>query len=279
MDRTCLVTGASSGIGFATARVLAARGVRLVMLCRDRERGTRARAQIERATGNDRLELVIADVASQADLRRVADDLRRKISRLDVLVNNAGAIFSFRALSPEAIEMHLATNYLSGFVLTRELQGLLAEAPAGRVVNLTSVLHRAGRIRFEDPHFDRRYYVVWAYAQSKLAIVASTLEWAERLRSTRVAVHCIDPGLTRTRIGDGAADPLERWAWRASAAFGQSAPIAGRDVAALALSETRQAQSGAYFVRRRIANPSRRSRDATTRARLWELSEAWTTPR
>ena len=275
MERTCLVTGANSGIGFETARILAASGARIVLLCRDTERGERARAEIERRTGNDRLDLVIADVASQAELQRAAESLRGSLSRLDVLVNNAGAIFSFRELSPEGIEMHLATNYLSGFVLTRELQGLLAESPAPRIVNLSSMLHRIGRIRFEDLHFSRRYYIVWAYAQSKLAIVASSLEWARRLESAGVTVHCIDPGLARTRIGQGASDPLERWAWNASAAFGRSARAAGEAVAALASSDG-PSESGSYFVRGRRSTPSPRSRNAETRARLWQLSEALT---
>ena len=274
MQQTCLVTGANSGIGFETARSLAASGARLVLLCRDAGRGERARAEIERLTGNDRLELLIADVASQVELKRAAESLRHSLSRLDVLVNNAGAIFSFRELSPEGIEMHLATNYLSGFVLTRELQGLLAEAPGARVVNLSSMLHRIGRIRFEDPHFSKRYYIVWAYAQSKLAIVAASREWARRLESAGVAVYCIDPGLARTRIGQGASDRLERWAGNASAAFGRSARAAGETVAALASSGP--LESGSYFVRGRRSRPSRRSRSAETRARLWELTEALT---
>ena len=222
-QRTCVVTGANSGIGFATARELACHGHRVILVCRNAELGRRAQERIDEAAGTTRSALYVADLASQRAVRGLALELGR-LGTIDALINNAGAIFSDRQLTEDGVEAHFATNYLSAFLLTRLLHAPLARVQ-GRVINLSSVLHKTSRIRLDDLHFSRRYYhLVLAYGQSKLANYHFALGLQQEFEKRGLAAQSLvaHPGLSHTNLQvhaheqGGAGSSGGFWKWMAA---------------------------------------------------------------
>jgi retinol dehydrogenase-14 len=199
--RTCLVTGATSGIGKATAAGLARLGADLVLVARDRARAEATVAEIKAATGNPRIELLVADLASQASIRQAVQEYRRGHDRLHVLVNNAGGFWATRHSTVDGLEWTFAVNHLAYFLLTNLLLELLVASAPARIVNVTSSAQAIGDIHLDDLQFQRRYRGQAAYNQSKLANVLFTYELARRLEGTGVTVNCGAPGVTRTNFG------------------------------------------------------------------------------
>jgi NAD(P)-dependent dehydrogenase (short-subunit alcohol dehydrogenase family) len=276
--KTCLVTGATSGIGLATAEALAARGARLVLVGRDPDRCASAVERVRRAGGHDRVESLRADLASPADVRRLAREVRDRLDRLDVLVNNAGGVFRRRGLTPDGVEQTLALNHLGYFVLTTELLDLLIASAPARVVNVASEGHRmAPRVRFDDPNFARGYRRGWpAYFHSKLANLLFTAELARRLEGTGVTANAVHPGLVSTRIngGLGRLAPLLKLLARVVLrspilAPEQAAPALVR----LAADPDLAHLTGRYFNQAAEAEPAPPARDLDAARRLWLLSE------
>lgn len=197
--KTCLVTGASAGIGKAAATALARLGARVVMAVRDPDKGERARREVLGATGRSEVELAIVDLASQASIRAFAADAARRLPSLDVLVNNAGVWASRKAQSPDGIERTWATNVLGYHLATELLLPLLLRAPRARVVNVASQL--AGGLELDDVQFGRRPYSGRAaYAQSKQADRLLTWSLARRLAGTSVTANALHPGFVATEI-------------------------------------------------------------------------------
>ena len=212
--RTCLVTGATSGIGKATAAGLARLGADLVLVARDRAKGEATVAELQAATGNPRIELLVADLASQASIRQLAEEYRRGHDRLHVLVNNAGGYWATRHTTVDGLELTFAVNHLAYFLLTNLLLDLLRASAPARIVNVTSGAQAVGGIHFDDLQFERRYRGQAAYNQSKLANVLFTYELARRLEGSGVTVNCAcsrrDPDQLRPRrlgAGHAPADP------------------------------------------------------------------------
>lgn len=197
--KVCVVTGASSGIGRATAGQLAALGARVVLVCRDRGRGDSAAGEINARGGPGSASLLIADLASQAQVRRLAEELAQE-ERLDVLVHNAGVYQPRRSLTEDGIETTLAVNHLAPFLLTQLLLDTLRRSSPSRIVTVASIAAEHGRIRFEDLGGERRYLGFRAYCQSKLANVIFTAELARRLEGTDVDANCVHPGVVRTGL-------------------------------------------------------------------------------
>ncbi len=197
--KTCLVTGASAGIGKAAAAELARLGARVVMAVRDPEKGERARREILGATGRADVELAIVDLASQATIRAFAAELARRFPSLDVLVNNAGVWIEPQGESPDGIELTWATNVLGYHLVTELLLPLLRRAPRARIVNVASQL--AGGLELDDVQFERRPYEGRAaYAQSKQADRMLTWALARRLAGTGVTANAMHPGFVATEI-------------------------------------------------------------------------------
>ena len=276
--RTCLVTGATSGIGKAIAAGLARQGADLVLVARDPARGEAAVAELQAATGSPRVELLLADLASQASIRQAAEAYRRGHDRLDVLVNNAGGYWATRHVTPDGLEWTFAVNHLAYFLLTSLLLDLLRASAPARVVNVTSSAQAFGDIRLDDLQFERRYQGQAAYNQSKLANVLFTYELARRLEGSGVTVNCGVPGVTRTNFGREDSGTVMRLLTPLGRPFMRS-PEQGADTFVyLASSPAVEGVTGGYFARRRPRRSSKRSYDRELAGRLWRVSEELTAP-
>ena len=275
--RICLVTGATSGIGAAAALALARLGGTVIVVGRDEARCARQVERIRRVTGGAGAEALLADLSSQAQVRRLARDFQARFPRLDVLVNNAGGIFMRRQSTVDGLEMTLALDHLAGFLLTNLLLDQLRASPSARVVNVSSSAHFRGRLDFDDLQRERRYERLDAYAQSKLANVLFTRELARRLAGTRVTVNAADPGFVRTNLG--ANDGWLRARIRNLTKRSLISPEQGADVVVyLASDPAVEGVSGRYFLRRVEVPASEASLDAAAASRLWRVSEALTGP-
>jgi NAD(P)-dependent dehydrogenase (short-subunit alcohol dehydrogenase family) len=278
--RVCLVTGATRGLGKATALGLAKLGATVLLHGRDERLLSAAAEDVAIASGNRAVTTVVADLASFDDVRAAAREVATRHDALHVLVHNAGVNPSRRKLSADGIELTLAVNHLAPFLLTHELLPALrrgAEQRGARVVTVVSVFERFGRIAFGDLQGERRWAGPLAYTQSKLANVMFTYELAERLAGAGITANCVDPGLVATDLMREHVLFRPRWL---RAAWGRvlSTPERGARAAVHAASAPELAGiTGRCFDRRgRAVRTSRRSRDAAARERLWAESERLT---
>jgi len=260
-----VVTGASSGIGRATALALGRMGVTLALVCRDRGRGEAVRAEAGEAA------LFLADLSSQAEIRRLAAELRDRFPAIHVLVNNAGVVNLHRTTTVDGIETVFAVNHLGYFLLTHLLLDRLRSSAPARIVNVASDAHRFGKIDLDDLGHARRYRTMRVYGASKLANILFTYELARRLEGTGVTVNSLHPGAVATRLGQNngrvatlltkALKPLFR------------TPEQGAATAIyLASSPAVEGVSGRYFVDCREARSSRATYDTELARRLWTAS-------
>ncbi len=267
-DRVWIVTGANSGIGKATALGLARLGGTLVLACRNTERGEAAREEITRATGNDKMSVMIVDMANQASIRSFADEFRRTHDRLDALVNNAGVFRRHRHVTVDGLEETFAVNYLGGFLLTHLLLDLLKASAPSRAVNVSSSAHEGGRIDFDDLQGEGKYSGFRAYGQSKLAQVLFTYELARRLEGSGVTVNACHPGVIRTNFG------RDDWPWIVHLVrpFFKSPKKGAETPIYLASSPEIEGVTGKYFVKRAPRRSSPASLDVDVARRLYETS-------
>lgn len=270
--RLCVVTGASSGIGFKVARGLAVSGARVLLVCRDRDRGEAAMAHIRRETEQADLELFLADLSSLDDLWRVAAEIQGRHPRIHVLVNNAGALFGHRTLSVDGIEMNFALNHLSYFILTHLLTETLVASSPARVVNVASNAHRAARIDWDDLQMERGYRGFQAYRNSKLMNLLFTFELARRLEKRGVTANCMHPGVVRTGVARRGRFH-ERLIWSLMRPTMIDAEEGAAGVLKLAAAPELAGVTGKYFDRLEESEPIREARDPEAAARLWRLSE------
>ncbi len=269
-----LVTGGTSGIGKATATALAAMGADVVVVGRNRERGEQAAAEIRAKTGG-RVDLALSDLASQAEVRALAEGFRRRYDRLDVLVNNAGLVQSTRTESPDGIETTFAINHLAPFLLTNLLLDVLKESAPSRIVTVSSEAERWGNLDFEDLQSRKKYRGFPVYGMTKLANIMFTYELAERLKGTGVTATCMHPGAVNTRFGADSTGPMTML-FRLSKPFMRT-PEQGADTLIwLASSPEVEGLSGRYYSDRKPIEPKKIAQDPEARRRLWEESERLT---
>jgi len=275
--KVCLVTGANAGLGQATALGLAKLGATVIMVCRSRERGEAARQDIIGASGNPAVELLLADLSSQAQIRRLAEDVKAAYPRLDVLINNAGGVFMTRTLSADGIEYALAFNHLAPFLLTNLLfDRLQASAPA-RIVNVTTRLTANTAIDFDDLQFEQRSYSGFrAYSETKLANMLFTFDLARRLQGTGVSVNCVHPGVFRSNFGSQGMPPVMRILSRVVRPFMAEAARAAERVLYVATAPALDGVSGQYFGDRQPLTAPKQAYDEAAQARLWQISAALT---
>jgi retinol dehydrogenase-14 len=285
--KTVLITGATSGIGFAAARELARRGARVVMVGRDPARTAEAaarvsadaRAQTANATSATSaaaapgdVSYLLCDFSSFADIRRLAAEFRARHDRLDVLVNNAGGVNKARRLSKDGIEMTFAVNHLGYFLLTTLLTDLLVKSAPARVVSVASIGHRSGTLDFDDLGYEQGYKIMRAYSRSKLANVLFANELARRLAGTGVTSNSMHPGAVSTRIWSGApwfALPVIQ-VLRAFAFI--SAEQGGSYIVDLVTNPEFDNVTGKYFEEGVMKDPAPLARDEALARRLWDVS-------
>jgi NAD(P)-dependent dehydrogenase (short-subunit alcohol dehydrogenase family) len=269
--RTVLITGATSGIGKATAAGLAAMGAHVAVTGRDPSR-TEATAREVRAVGGGPVDAFVADLSSQAEVHRLADEVLQRLPRLHVLINNVGGYWNTRHVTADGFERTFGLNHLAPFLLTDLLLDRLRESSPARVVTVSSHAHTSGQIDFDDLQGERGYSGARAYNQSKLANVLFTYELARRLRGTSVTANALHPGVVRTSFG--AEDPgrTQRLAVPLMRPFMKS-PTAGAATSVhLASAAELEGVTGEYFADSAPRRSSERSYDASASARLWTVS-------
>lgn len=269
--KVSLVTGATSGIGKAAAEELARLGATVVVVGRNDEKCAATVDQIRQTTGSPSIEYLLADLSSQSEVRRLAQEFKEKYASLDVLVNNAGAIMLSRQFSVDNIEMTFALNHLAYFLLTNLLMDPLTASPAARVVNVSSGAHQGARMDFGDLQGRRRYTGWRAYGRSKLANLLFTYELARRLKGTSVTANALHPGLVGTNLlaNNGRFGAL----LKAFLGFRGTSPKEGaQTVVYLASSPEVNGVTGQYYVKQKPLQSSEASYDTGAARRLWEVS-------
>jgi NAD(P)-dependent dehydrogenase (short-subunit alcohol dehydrogenase family) len=269
--KVCVVTGATSGIGRATAAALAGLGARVILVGRDRGRAEATAAELRAAGATPTLE--IADFTSMAQVRDLAGRLGA-LDHIDVLVNNAGLVAGQRRTTADGFDEVFAVNHLAPFLLTNLLLGTLTAAPA-RVITVTSDAHAAARLDLGDPQLERGWDSWRAYANSKLANILFTRELARRLEGTGATANCAHPGVVRTRFGREARLPL-RIGLTLARPFLLSPERGASTVVYLATSPEVATATGGYYVKKQRREPSAAARDDDAGRRLWQLSEELT---
>ena len=273
--KLCLVTGATQGIGKETALGLARKGAHVVIVGRDEARTRETAASIANEAGNKQIDFLLADLSSQAEVRRLAETFRSKFSRLDVLVNNAGAIFTKRETTIDGIERTWALNHLAEFLLTQLLLDRLEASAPARIVNVASAAHKPGKIDFDDLQGSKTYSGFGAYAQSKLANVMFTYALARRLAGRGVTVNCLHPGVVATGFGHNTRGLMKIFVSLAAPFL--TSPQKGAATSIYLASAPEVANlSGTYFARCKPVASSKPSQDRAAQERLWEISEQQT---
>jgi NAD(P)-dependent dehydrogenase (short-subunit alcohol dehydrogenase family) len=270
--KVCVVTGATSGIGLATAQVLARQGATLIVVARNPERGAATVSRIQQETGNSAVELMVADLSAQAQVRQLASEIQHRFTRLDVLINNAGALFSQRQLSQDGIEMTFALNHLAYFLLTNLLLDPLKAADSARIVNVSSEAHRHARLDFSDLQGQHRYTGWRAYSRSKLANILFTHGLVRRLEGTGVQANALHPGFVATNFGRdnrGITAVLFRILQQLAAI---SPEEGARTIIYLASAPEVKGVTGKYFVKQKAVRSSQASYDGAAAERLWQVS-------
>jgi NAD(P)-dependent dehydrogenase (short-subunit alcohol dehydrogenase family) len=272
--RVCVVTGANSGIGLASALGLAQAGAQVVLVCRSQERGAAALASIAAQAPGARASLALADLRSLAEVRRLAEELAR-LPGVDVLVNNAGTRFGAYEPTPDGYESTFALNHLAPFLLTNLLAPALRASAPARVIAIGSSTHRRASIAFDDLMPREGYDESRAYDQSKLADVLFTNELARRWAGTGVTALCVDPGAVDTGIGRSGGPAFQaRWAQRTGSL--RAPEQAARTVVWAASAPELEGRGGLYLEEMAITQAAPQALDEAVAQRLWEVSERLT---
>ncbi len=274
-DRICLVTGATGGMGVVIARELAAQGATVVLVGRDPHKGAAVQREIAQATGNTALDLLLADLSSQQEIRRLVEEFRRRYGQLHVLVNNAGAHIMQRQVSPDGLEMTLAVNHLASFLLTNLLLDTLRAGAPARIVNVASNA-MTKTIDLDDLQSEHSYAPMRVYGQAKLALALCTYALARRLAGSGVTANALHPGLTGTGIVDTMAPPLLRPFTGLVKRVMLTPEQGARTALYLATAPVVEGVSGRYFVRERETRSVPMSYNVALQERVWAISAALT---
>ncbi|MGD8405627.1 MAG: SDR family oxidoreductase [Anaerolineales bacterium] len=274
-NKICLITGATSGIGQATAKALAEKGATVIVVGRDEERCQNTVARIQHETRNFHVSYLLADLSIQTQVRQLAEKFKARYKRLDVLVNNAGAIFLRRQLSADGLEMNFALNHLAYFLLTNLLLDTLKASAPTRIVNVASRSHRGQHLDLDNLELKHGYNPMCAYGRSKLCNLYFNYELARRIDGTGVTVNAMHPGLVHTNMAAN-----NGWLVRLFLPLihrNSLTPEQGASTAVyLASSPDVEGVTGKYFVRKREVESDPASHNTSAAEKLWQISEKMT---
>ena len=268
--KVCMVTGATSGVGKATALELARMGATVVMVGRDRAKGEAVQSEIKTRSGNDNIDLLLADLSAQASIRQLAENFQQHYTQLHVLINNAGLSMFTRQDTVDGVEMTFAVNQLAPFLLTNLLLDVLKASAPARIVNVSSATHESASFDMGDLQSKKRYTFMGSYGQSKAALVMFTYELARRLDGTGVTANCLHPGFVATNIGQSGIGPAGRAVVKFIFSFGIS-PAEGAKISIyLATSPEVEGVTGKYFVKSIPKRSAAITYDESLQRQLWD---------
>lgn len=266
--KVVVITGATSGIGEIAAQRLAGMGARIVLVARDKTRGEDALAQLRDRHSGIAHSIHYGDLSRISEMKRLAAEIAAAEPRIDVLINNAGAIFGSRRMTADDLELTFATNHMAYFVLTLGLrERLFASAPA-RVVNTASDAHEGRKLNFDDLQSKNGFSSLQAYGRSKLCNILFTRELSRRWVGKGVTANCLHPGFVATRFGDGSGGLIAH-ALSLGKMFAISPEKGAQTIVYLASSPDVARLSGGYYYKCRAATPSEEARDDAVAKRLW----------
>ena len=273
--KTVVITGGTSGIGEVAAVRLAEQGARIVLIARDKARTDTTLLKLQSANAAVRHAAHYADLSSIAEMKRVASEIAAIEPKIDVLINNAGAVFLARQTSVDGLEMTFATNHMAYFVVTNILLPNLKATPGARIVSTASDAHKSAKLDFDDLQFEKRKYTSFtAYGNSKLCNILFTRELAKRLGTDGPTANCLHPGFVGTRFGsNNATNGFLKILQRAIMTFGISPEQGAKTIIHLATSPDDATISGEYFYKCKIAEPTLAAQDDAAAARLWDISK------
>lgn len=266
-----LITGATSGIGFATADGLLKAGHTVLLLGRSEARLTQARGSLKNLYPDAVIKTVLCDLSSLASIREAADRIKKEYESLDVLINNAGSYASRRKETQDGFEWQFGINHLGHFYLTHLLLPLLKKSEQGRIINMSSGSHYHGKMHWKDLQL-KHYRALKSYGQSKLANVLFTYELAKRLKKTAITVNAVDPGLVNTNMGEKDTGCLTRFVWSRRKKHGKTVQVGASTSIYLACSEEGGLKSGLYWKYSKPIPSSKRSYNRDDQLRLWDIS-------
>ena len=270
-DKVVVVTGGTSGIGQVAAEKLAAMGARIVMVARDKVRGEAVITRLRQLRPGVNHTLHIADLSSMEGVRRVGREIASAEPRIDVLINNAGAMFYDRQVTVDGLERTFATNHMAYFILTLALRPSLIAAAPSRVINTASDAHRSAKLDFEDLQCEKKYRAFTAYGRSKLSNILFTRELARKLAGTGVTANSLHPGVVNTRFANDGHGALYH-VFRVVKTFALSPEKGAETTIYLASSPDVAGVTGEYFRKCARATPTKEAQDDDAAGRLWAES-------
>jgi NAD(P)-dependent dehydrogenase (short-subunit alcohol dehydrogenase family) len=269
--KTVVITGATSGIGEVAACGLAQQGARIVLVARDRGRGEQTLKRLELIAPGRNHVVHYANLSRLAEMRRVSEEIAASEARIDVLINNAGAIFGTRQVTGDALELTFATNHMAYFVVTNLLLERLKATPGARIVSTSSDAHRRAKLDFDDLQSEKGYSASGTYGRTKLMNVLFTRELSRRLAGTGVTANCLHPGFVATRFGD-ASGGLMSLGLRAAKKFALTPEEGANTIIYLASSPEVEGVSGKYFHKCKQVLPTAQAQSDGDARRLWDIS-------
>ena len=271
--KICIITGANSGIGKATAIGLAKINATIVMICRSKERGEEAQKEIIELTGNKKVDLLLCDLSSQESIRKFVSEFKSKYQQLHILINNAGVMLSKRGVSVDGFEMNFAVNHLAPFLLTNLLLDALKNSAPSRIINVSSAAHRMAKMDFDDLQSEKmKYRLMKIYGASKLALMLFSYELSRILEGTSVTVNTLHPGLVNTNLGQDQSSFSQGFA----KLFFKKPEKGAETSIYLASSQEVEGITGKYFAKKQQKQSSEESYNEDYAKRLWKLSAEMT---
>lgn len=271
--KICIITGANSGIGKATAIGLAKMNATIVMMCRSKERGEEAQKEVIELTGNKKVDLLLCDLSSLESIRKFVSEFKSKYQKLHILINNAGVMLSKRGISVDGFEMNFAVNHLAPFLLTNLLLDALKKSAPSRIINVSSAAHRMAKMNFDDLQSEKRKYrLMKIYGASKLALMLFSYELSRKLEGTSVTINTLHPGLVNTNLGQDQSSFSKGFA----KLFFKKPEKGAETSIYLASSQEVDGITGKYFAKKQQKQSSEESYNEDYAKRLWELSKEMT---